>query len=94
MENSIRYKVPGGKLLIVRAVWDGRITKLELLGDFFVHPEEALNRIEVLLIGTKPDAEEAELAGTIKQFVDRNDVVLVGLSPEAIAKGVLMAVNG
>jgi hypothetical protein len=46
------------------------------------------------LIGTKPDAEEAELAGTIKQFVDRNDVVLVGLSPEAIAKGVLMAVNG
>ena len=94
MENSIRYKVPGGKLLVVRAAWEDRITKVELLGDFFAHPEEGLGGIEALLVGTRSDVGEVELTDRIRQFVERNGVTLVGLTPDAIAKGDPMAVNG
>ena len=94
LENSVKYKVPGGKLLIVKAAWNDRITKLELLGDFFVHPEEALNGIEGLLVGVKVNVDEAGLSGMIQQFVEQNNVTLVGLTPEAIAKAVRMVVKG
>ena len=87
MENSIKYKVPGGKLLMVRAAWNEKITKLELLGDFFVHPEEALNEIEGLLVGMRADSDEAELSNMILQFVEQNGVTLIGLHPGCDSKG-------
>ncbi len=93
MRNSIKYKVPGGKLLIVKAEWKDRITNLELLGDFFVHPEEGLHCIEMLLVGSEVDEDEAWFSGTVQQFVDQNSITLIGINPEAIAKAVVMVMG-
>jgi lipoate-protein ligase A len=93
LENSIKYKVPGGKLLIVKAAWDGRFTKVEILGDFFIYPEEALGGIEALLVGTRIDTDTAMLSARIRRFVEKNNVTLVGLDPDAIATGVMMVIN-
>lgn len=40
------YKVPGGKLIVVDLeVTDGRLTNVRLSGDFFLEPDEALDRM-------------------------------------------------
>lgn len=41
------YKVPGGKLLVAETeVNDGVLTTVKVMGDFFMHPEEAINDLE------------------------------------------------
>jgi len=48
----INYKA--GKLLRIDAKLDGkRIMKLKLHGDFFIHPEEGIEKIEKALLGTE-----------------------------------------
>ncbi len=93
MHNSVKFKVPNGKLLIVKADWTDSITAIQILGDFFIYPEEALDSIENLLIGTKPGDEEAKISEKIQGFVDSSSVTLVGLTPDSIAKAVIMVMN-
>lgn len=56
---SADTKVPGGKLLRVRLQVDAdsRITALTITGDFFMHPEEALETLEQALLGALLSAE-------------------------------------
>jgi lipoate---protein ligase len=45
-------KVPGGKLLKVTVEHEGEaIKKVKISGDFFIHPEEVLDRLEERLKG-------------------------------------------
>jgi hypothetical protein len=49
------YKVPGGKLLRVSVEYDGgTIREVRFSGDFFIHPEDALERVEAALKGAAP----------------------------------------
>lgn len=50
---SADYKVKGGKLLRVRlqVSEDAHIAALSITGDFFMHPEEALETLEQALLG-------------------------------------------
>lgn len=53
------YKVAGGKLLRARVrVVEGVIQAVALTGDFFMHPEEAIEDLEARLTGA-PFTEEA-----------------------------------
>ncbi|MEW5726109.1 MAG: lipoate protein ligase C-terminal domain-containing protein, partial [Thermodesulfobacteriota bacterium] len=55
------HKAPGG---LIRAVFDldeGRIRNLELSGDFFAYPPEALAGLEAALEGTTPAEAEEKL---------------------------------
>lgn len=56
---SADYKVQGGKLLRVRLQVDAAhcITALTITGDFFMHPEEALETLEQALLGVPLTAE-------------------------------------
>jgi lipoate---protein ligase len=59
---SADYKVPGGKLLRVQLVLDitqtpPRIAELRIHGDFFMHPEEAIEELEARLIGLPCEAD-------------------------------------
>ena len=76
----IDYKAPGGKLLRIDAdLIQGRISNLQLNGDFFIHPEEVREEIEKALEGIRPeDADDALM------FLD--DVQMVGISRQDICK--------
>jgi len=59
MQGKAAMKVPGGKLLKVWVEYDGAtIIKAKFTGDFFVHPEDAVENAEEKLSGArKRDAE-------------------------------------
>ncbi|MCL5412820.1 MAG: biotin--protein ligase [Candidatus Marsarchaeota archaeon] len=93
MEGSSKLKVPGGKLIVIKLSYDDRIRGIQILGDFFMHPEEALGLIESLLAGTKSSASREEIAGRIRAIAEQRHVEMIGVSPESIADAIKMAIK-
>ncbi len=93
MHGSARYKVPEGKLVEVRIDYEETIKKIEILGDFFVHPEESIGEIEESLKGSGVGESEESLAEKVRRAVELGGIEMIGVTPEAIAKAVKMAVT-
>ena len=84
------YKVAGGKLVRVQLVKkEGRIEKLKITGDFFLHPEELIEDLEKALVGQALNL--SDLDGFIGAFIERRGATLLGASPEDFAKCITMA---
>lgn len=87
------YKMPGGKLVVVDLdVHDNHLANVQLSGDFFLEPDGALNNINRALQGQLASATEIELARAVSSALD-SQVMMYGISPEAIAVAVRRAVN-
>lgn len=79
------YKVPGGKLVVADLeVRDGRLAQVQITGDFFLEPPEALADIRAALEGLPADASADVFADAIRKRLDPG-VVMFGFSPEAVA---------
>ncbi|MGN6705171.1 MAG: biotin--protein ligase [Rhodanobacter sp.] len=88
------YKMPGGKLVVVDLeVRDGRLAGVQVSGDFFLEPDSALDAINRSLDGQPQDAGESALAAAIQGGL-ASDVMMYGLSAQAIAIAVRRAVDG
>lgn len=88
------YKMPGGKLVVADVnVHDGRLANVQISGDFFLEPDSALQTINRVLEGQLEDAGEAELSTAVGQALGAN-VMMYGISPEAIAVAVRRALQG
>ncbi|MDW2982092.1 MAG: biotin--protein ligase [Rhodanobacter sp.] len=88
------YKMPGGKLVVIDlAVRDGRLAGVQLSGDFFLEPDSALGAINRALEGHSEHADEAALAASVRNAL-ATDVMMYGISPEAIAAAVRRALHG
>ncbi|WP_235578592.1 biotin--protein ligase [Rhodanobacter sp. Root627] len=86
--------MPGGKLVVVDLdVRDGRLAQVQLSGDFFLEPDSALRTIDAALEGRPADMDEAGLAHSIRNALTP-DVMMYGISPEAIAVAVRRALQG
>ncbi|MEM2112315.1 MAG: lipoate protein ligase C-terminal domain-containing protein [Candidatus Bathyarchaeia archaeon] len=84
------YKVEGGKLIKVQLAKKGNtIDKIKITGDFFLHPEETIEKIEGSLV--RRILNEAELANLIRTVIEKNEATLLGASPEDFAKCIIMA---
>ncbi|WP_426689552.1 biotin--protein ligase [Rhodanobacter ginsengiterrae] len=87
------YKMPGGKLVVIDLDLHGaRLANVQLSGDFFLEPDGALDLIDRALEGQSVDATETELALAVARSLD-NDVMMYGISPEAIAVAVRRALH-
>ncbi|HUB92838.1 MAG TPA: lipoate protein ligase C-terminal domain-containing protein [Candidatus Saccharimonadales bacterium] len=93
MHGVSKYKVPGGKLIEVRIDYEGSITKAEILGDFFLYPEESIADIEKSLVGVGIGEDEAAISERISKAARTRKAEMVGITSEAIAKAVKMAVK-
>jgi len=72
------YKIPGGKLVSAEITEDGvRLVNVKIMGDFFMHPEEAIVALESALRGIRAD----ELEATVSRFFANNQISLFGISP-------------
>lgn len=88
------YKVPGGKLVVVDlAVADGHLADVQVSGDFFLEPDSALDAINAALEGLPTDAGEPLLAAAVRVSLGP-DVLLYGVSAEAVAVAVRRALDG
>jgi lipoate-protein ligase A len=79
---DVVVKVEGGKMLRARGeVSDGRIASVTITGDFFLHPEEAIESLETALAGARHDREVLlavvanELAGATLVGAADDDIV-------------------
>lgn len=87
------YKMPGGKLIVVDlAVREGCLAGVQVSGDFFLEPDDALHVIDAALEGQRADADEVALAGAIRAQLAPG-VMMYGISPEAIAVAVRRAID-
>jgi lipoate-protein ligase A len=87
------YKMPGGKLVVVDLqVRDGCLAGVQVSGDFFLEPDEALRAIDAALEGQLADADTYVLATAIQARL-APDVKMYGISPEAVAIAVRRALD-
>lgn len=87
------YKMPGGKLVVIDLdVRDGRLADVQLSGDFFLEPDSALDTINGALEGLSEHTGETALAGAVRNAL-AVDVMMYGLSPEAVAVAVRRALH-
>lgn len=86
-------KIQGGKMVCFSLESDGgRAKDVRLTGDFFLHPEEAVSRIEGSLEGMSLDASEAEIESRIGSALD--GAQLIGASAADLARVFRKAVSG
>jgi len=84
------YKVKGGKMIKIKlALENKKIKDLRITGDFFLHPEETIEDIEKALRGCSLSKEE--LVRIIKETLTSRRAVLLGASPEDLARCIIMA---
>ncbi len=93
---SADYKAEGGKLLRVRlTLGEGQpcqIRDIKITGDFFMHPEEAIERLEAMLTDV-PYIEEAVRA-KVRAFFDQSPrVQVIGAGVDDFVH-VIMAAGG
>jgi lipoate---protein ligase len=92
---SADYKAPGGKLLRVRLALDESpdppvIDAITLTGDFFMHPEEAIEELERRLVGAPWEA--AAIRTRVDAFYATN-VQVIGAGVDDVVH-VIMAARG
>lgn len=85
--------MPGGKLVTVELdEKDGKLSDVKVAGDFFLHPDEALDRINAALEGQAAGATVAGLARAIENGLDDGDE-LYGFDAKAVAIAVRRALG-
>ncbi len=85
MISHAKQKVKEGKLVKVEVEYNKSITKLRITGDFFLHPEDILERIEHSLTGLEKDASEEAIASRIQKISEACDAQMIGISPASLA---------
>ncbi|SNQ62802.1 lipoate protein ligase C-terminal domain-containing protein [Candidatus Methanoperedens nitratireducens] len=78
-------KVKEGKLVKVEVECDGFIKKIKITGDFFLHPEDILEKIEKSILGLRKDTGTEAIASRIHEITGANDAQMIGVSPESLA---------
>jgi lipoate-protein ligase A len=86
------FKVPGGKLVrIALSRENHKICTIKITGDFFLHPESTLDKIEEKLVGAV--LHEPELRKRIESVIAENRAILIGATPADIARAIMLAVT-
>jgi lipoate-protein ligase A len=87
------FKTPGGKLVAVDlSVDDGTLRNVQVHGDFFLHPEEALEAITGSIDGAPADISDEALTQRIASAIPQGTEWL-GSSPQALATAVRRALE-
>ncbi len=87
------YKTPGGKMVVVDfAVAEGALFDMQVSGDFFLYPDDALAHISDSLEGLPTNASADTIADHVRRSLSP-DTVLLGFSPLAIGCAVRNALG-
>lgn len=79
-------KAPGGKLVRLKREKSGKQTRVQLSGDFFIHPEDGVQYIEQML-GLLPETTpESAVAAAIEVLITFKEFELIGIDPDTIAR--------
>lgn len=90
---TAELKVPGGKLVKVQVDYNQKINGVKITGDFFLHPEEAITKIESCLVGLYRDSRQEAIEKEVRNVVVSNGLSLIGITEDAIARVVKEAMK-
>lgn len=90
---SASRKVPGGKLIRVQVQFSDTIRQMRITGDFFLHPEEALNRIEEAFEGADVRAGVGGFRSIIERILSSCNAQPVGFTPQDLAEAISEALK-
>ena len=82
--NSITRKF--GKLLRLDVIYDDHIEYLKITGDFFLHPEDTLEKIVSELTSISLPLNKEDLILKVEFILDENEAELIGITAEDIIK--------
>lgn len=82
-----------GRLVRVKVEHSHFIERIEISGDFSLHPPEALREVERQLVGLEVESSESGIADLIQDALFEHHAVMVGASADDIAKVVKKAVS-
>lgn len=86
------YKVPGGKLVVVDLrVAGGRMSGVQVSGDFFLEPATALDDINAALDGLLVDIGQDDLAARVQAAM--GDAEPYGITAQGVAEAVRRALD-
>ena len=91
MQSHSVYKVPQGKLLKIFLQYDEKdnvITDIQITGDFFAYPEEAIELMETKLKNTR--IERDCLQRKISSLITKYHMQFIGMNAEGLTQGILM----
>ena len=91
MQSRSIYKVPNGKLLKIFLQYDEKrnlIEEINIMGDFFAYPEEAIELMENKLKNTLLEREH--LLKKISSIIKEYNIQFIGLDAEGLTQGILM----
>lgn len=87
------YKVPDGKLVVVDLdILDEKLAQVRVSGDFFLEPDEALDRINQSLLGLPWDSPVGKLTSAVENGLEPFDT-LFGITPHGVAMAIRRAVG-
>jgi lipoate-protein ligase A len=82
------YKVPNGKLIKVMVEFENEnIIKVQITGDFFIHPEESIDDLELALKET--EYSRKNVSDIVSWFFSQDDLVAFGITPKAVVDAVM-----
>jgi hypothetical protein len=93
MDGFAMEKVAGGKLLIVKTDHGTHLDEVHIQGDFFAHPEEAIDHIEKELRGLKIDFDESEVDERLEKLIEENGYNIIGFDTEDLIRVLKRAVS-
>ncbi len=84
-------KVQGGKLVRVKILADEYISDIQISGDFFLHPEEAITHIEHNLKNLHKQTPSGEITARIEATLAKNNGAFVGIIPTDLTEVIQQA---
>lgn len=84
-------KIAGGKLLRVKIEADEFISSINITGDFFLHPEDALPFVEKKLAGLRAHETGQYYARIISEALEEQGATFIGVTAADIAQTICEA---
>jgi lipoate-protein ligase A len=83
---TVTRKVKGGKLVRLELRFEEDTVDLaRLTGDFFIHPEEAIEPIEASIRACRKGEDEVAVRTRIQGAVDQSGATIIGFAVEDLA---------
>ena len=80
--NSITRKF--GKLLRIDVMYDDHIESIKITGDFFIHPEDTLDKIVAELKGISLPIQADFVTRKINYIIHNNETEMIGITVDDI----------
>ncbi len=93
MHTIITEKIPSGKLVRIKIDFDKTINKIQITGDFFLHPEDTIEKLEKSLKGIDVSAAPQLFEQKLSETLLKNNAELIGVTAADLARIIHQAVN-